>query len=344
MKGGIFVIEETILNEKIIQKIGKEIFSIEIFQISKLNRGSANLYSLNNKSYILKEFQTKYSRVEIEKEIKIINHLKKDGISVPEYVTTIDNLYSFEYRNHIITLQKYIDGYTIESNTASHEQLLDAAKVLGQIVRSLEKIDFELPYIDISNWYSPETLEEGKMKIENLINQVKGKNKKLILKDLHDKISMIEYVENEINLEEMKNLSCMNTHGDYSLMQFIYKEEKIAAVIDFVSACKMPVVWEVIRSYSYMDKDAKNGIININNLIDYVKEFTKYISLNQYDIRYMPYLYLIQLVTSTYGYKQYINDNTKKELLEFGKFRTNLCRNLLENAKIISSLLEESIK
>ena len=57
----------------------------------------------------------------------------------------------------------------------------------------------------------------------------------------------------------------------------------------------------------------------------------------------MSYLYLIQLLTSTFGYKQYINDNTKKSLLEFGFFRTELCKNLYDKAELISNSLEKSI-
>ena len=71
-------------------------------------------------------------------------------------------------------------------------------------------------------------------------------------------------------------------------MQFIYKEDKINAVIDFVSACQMPIVWELLRSYSYIRRDAKDGNFNINTMIDYVKKFNEYVKLNEYDILYMP--------------------------------------------------------
>ena len=45
----------------------------------------------------------------------------------------------------------------------------------------------------------------------------------------------------------------MNTHGDYSIQQLIYNKERIA-VLDFETAKKMPIVWEIMRSYSYIDK------------------------------------------------------------------------------------------
>lgn len=80
------MIEGTVFsNEKIIEVV-KKIYNIDIYRVEKLNRGSANLYSLNENKYILKEFQTKYTKEEIDKEINIINHLKKDNILVPEYI------------------------------------------------------------------------------------------------------------------------------------------------------------------------------------------------------------------------------------------------------------------
>ena len=86
------MIEETVFNEETLISVIKEKYGIDITEIKKLDRGSANLYSLNNDTYILKEFQSKYTQEEINKEITIINHLKKDGLSVPEYIITNNNV------------------------------------------------------------------------------------------------------------------------------------------------------------------------------------------------------------------------------------------------------------
>ena len=44
----------------------------------------------------------------------------------------------------------------------------------------------------------------------------------------------------------------------YNVLQSIYEKEHIKAIIDFASVAKLPIVWEIIRSYSYLDKEAKN--------------------------------------------------------------------------------------
>ncbi len=337
------MIEETVLDNNIIKDLLKKKYNIKVEKVEKLNRGSANIYSLNDNTYVLKEFQSKYTKEEIIKEINVINHLRKDKLSVPEYIPTIDGNYYITYKGKTIILQKYIDGYTIESNTASQEQMLESSRELGKIVKSLKSLKYKLPINDVSSWYSVETINEGIEKHKDLIKMANGEYKDKIIKDLTEKIEMMEYVKENVDLSDMDKLTILNTHGDYSILQFIYKDEKINAIIDFVSACKMPVVWEVIRSYSYIDKKAKDGKININNLIAYVKEFNKYVKINKYDVKYMTYLYMIQILTSTYGYKQYIKDNSKISLLDFGFFRTNLCRHLFKNAEKIAKELEKEI-
>jgi hypothetical protein len=220
--------------------------------------------------------------------------------------------------------------------------MIESARELGKMVHSLEILNVDLPYNDVSSWYKIEKLNKSIDKNKELIKEVHGKNKDKIISDLSEKIHMLEYVRDNLDFEEMKNLTTMNTHGDYSVLQFIYNDNKIKAIIDFVAACKMPIVWEIIRSYSYIDEKAKDGEIDIDNLVNYVKEFCKYVKLNRYDIKYMPYLYLIQLLNSDYGYKQYIADETKESLLQFGFFRTRLCKYLFDNAKLIAISLEKA--
>ncbi len=337
------MIEETVFSNKELIDIVKNKYEINVNKVHKLDRGSANLYSLNDDKYILKEFQSKYSKEEINKEIVIINHLKKDGLLVPKYIVTIDKEYCFIYKNKIIIMQKFIDGYTMEPNTGNLEQVIESACKLGKIVKSLKSLEIELPINDVSSWYSLDTLNESIQKHKDLLNKINENEYPNIYKDINEKIYMLEYTKNNYNFDEMKNLTFMNTHGDYSVLQFIYKNEKIKSIIDFVSACKMPIVWEIIRSYSYIDMKAKDGKIDIDNLVIYVKEFNNYVKLNKYDLKYMSYLYLIQILCSTFGYKQYISDNSKTELLNFARFRTKLSKYLFENAELISNILEKEI-
>lgn len=333
------------INKKEIINFVKEKYGINVTYIKIIDRGSANIYSLNGDEYILKEFQSKYTKEEIEKEITIINHLKKDGIKVPSYIKTINDTYYSLYKDKVIIIQKFIEGYTLDRNEGNYEQTIECAKVYGMIVKSLENLDILLPLNDLS--FSKENLTKGIEKHQKLLELINDKDDEETLKikrDLEEKINMIKEISEENIFINTKKLTIKNTHGDFNVLQFIYKNDHINSVIDFVSACRMPIVWELIRSYSYIDKNVKNGIFNLDTFTDYIKEFNKYVKLNKYDLKYMSYIYLIQLLSSTYGYKEYINNNENIELLEFAYFRTNICKYLFNNAEKISNRLLKSIK
>ena len=324
-------------NKKEIINFVKEKYGINVTDIKIIDRGSANIYSLNGDEYILKEFQSKYTKEKIEKEITIINHLKKDGIKVPSYIKTINDTYYSLYKNKVI----------IDRNEGNYEQTIECVKVYGMIVKSLENLDILLPLNDLSYLFSKEIFEKSIEKQQELLKVINDKDDEETLKikrDLEEKINMIKDISEENIFIDTKKLTIKNTHGDFNVLQLIYKNNHINSVIDFVSACRMPVVWELIRSYSYIDKDVKNGIFNLDTFNDYIKEFNKYVKLNEYDLKYMSYIYLIQLLSSTYGYKEYINNNENIELLEFAHFRTNICKYLFKNVENISNILLKSIK
>ncbi len=180
---------------------------------------------------------------------------------------------------------------------------------------------------------------------EDLINKLNLDNpyREKFEKDLQDKINMSKDLLNNFDFEIIKKMTIMNSHGDYSVQQLIYNDNSKTTVIDFETAKKLPIIWEVLRSYSYIDEEAKNGELNIDTLVEYVKEFAKYVQLNEYDLKYAAQLYLIQIVSSPFGYKQYNDDYEKKGLLEFALFRTNLCRYLYNNSKEISTRLQKEV-
>lgn len=340
------MIEKTVFEnlEEIINFV-KEIYGIKITNVKKIDKGSANIYSLNNDKYILKEFQSKYTQKEIKKEIVVINHLKKKGIQVPTYVKTLNEEYSCVYKGKIMIIQEFIAGETLNNNDGTYEQTMECAEIYGKIVLALEDLPMKLPSSDISTWYSQESFETSIKKHKELISMLDDTNETdaKIKNDIEEKLKMINVIKDTLDFYEMNNMTIKNTHGDYNLLQFIYKNGKVAAVIDFVSACQMPIVWELIRSYSYIDSEAKNGKFNLDNFTKYVKTFNKFVKLNKYDLKYMSYIYLIQILNSTFGYKQYIYDHSKIDLLKFGCLRTNICRYLFNNAQVISNKLDSEL-
>ncbi len=341
-------IQKSNLNEQIIKELLDKNYGIEIREIEKINRGTANIFKIksNDKAYVLKEFSEGRTEESVIKETNIINFLKEKGINVPVYIKSKQNGFYIKFENRIIILQECIDGYTMENNTGDYKKTIQSAKILGEMTQALE--DYEGLEEDgiIEKWFSKESLEKGIAKMDDLINKLNLDNpyRETFEKDLQDKINMSKDLLNNFDFEIIRKMTIMNSHGDYSVQQLIYNDDNgKTTVIDFETAKKLPIIWEVMRSYSYIDEEVKNGQINIDTLVEYVKEFTKYIQLNEYDLKYAPQIYLIQIVSSPFGYKQYNDDYEKTGLLEFALFRTNLCRYLYNNSKEISTRLQKEV-
>ena len=336
-------VQESNLNKDKIKNLLEKEYGIQLSNISEINRGTSNLFKIEteNKKYVLKEFISQRNKETIIKEIGIINFLQKRNINVPKYITTVNGKYYTQNEGRIIIVQEFVEGYTIEDNSGDYERVMECANILGKLTKEL------LNYPELSDenilekYFSRSRVKSGILEMNQILKTIKQKNvyKDRIEKDINYRIKILEKLENNFKFEIINKLTMLNSHGDFCSQQLIYNDKKEPTIIDFEKAKKLPVVWEVIRSYSYIDRDCKNGNINVDTLVDYFKEFTKYIKLNRYDLEYAPYLYLMQLASSTYGYKEYIDDNSQKELLDFAFFRTKLCQCLYEIKEIISSNL-----
>ncbi len=335
------------LNNEIIKTILKEKYNKKVIQSNEINRGTANIYKIETEegNYILKEFSEGRTKESIIKEINIINFLKERNVKVPIYIKTLDDKYYIEYKDRVIILQEYIDGFTMENNTGDYNKTIESAKILGKLTKELK--DYEGLEEDgiIERWFSKESIEKGINKMKKLLNDINEDNsyKDTFIKDINDKIKISEELVNTFDFNIVRKMTILNAHGDFSVQQLIYKEGEETTVIDFETAKKLPIVWEVIRSYSYIDKQASEGNLNIDTLVEYFKEFYKYIKLNEYDLKYAAHIYLIQIISSVFGYKQYNNDYSLTGLLEFALFRTKLCRFLYNNIEEISDRLMKEV-
>lgn len=335
-------IQKTNLNEEKIKNILKKEYNIKALKIAKIDRGTSNIFKIKTEQnkYILKEFISVRKKETIIKEINIINFLRERNINVPKYVKTKSGYYFTENEGRIIIVQEFIDGYTVDNNTGDYNQVMECANILGKLTKEL--MDYpELSEEDvIDKNFSKNRVYQGIEKMQHIRDTIKEDNKykEKIEKDLNYRRKILEKIEKEFDFSIVKKLTMLNSHGDFCSQQLIYNDNKEPTIVDFEKAKKLPIVWEVIRSYSYIDKE-----FNIENLVDYFKEFTKYISLNEYDLKYVSYLYLLQLASSAYGYKEYNDDYSQKELLNFAFFRTDLCKKLYENLEIIGTKLIEKI-
>lgn len=327
------MLEDSVLDEKIIKRLLNEKYGLDVSRIEKINRGSANIYNIDDK-YILKEFSSDRNVLDIEKEYHVIKYLHGQGFRVPKYIETLDGLCYCVYSERIIIVQVFLAGYAMENNTGDYEKTMESATILGKLSKALENYDLKTEY---NEFPTQEGLLESAEKLKALKDKIKEDNpyRERFISDLNKKLEIIESLRN-FNFDDLQKVTLKLCHGDYSVQQLIYNDDLGTAIIDFETIKTMPIVWEIIRSYTYVDKDCKDGNMNLCTFVDYVKEIMKYIDLTEFDLKYMPYIYIFQLVGSTFGYKQYNSDYSKTGLLEFALFRTKLCNYLFNNLEVIS--------
>lgn len=326
-------VEESILNKKSIKKIMSEQYGISVEVIKRINRGSANIFEIFSKDghYILKEFQSKIDVDKVKNEYMVIEHLKRDGISTPKYILNKNGELYFEFNKKLLIVQKFIEGQVVNSNTSNQQQIIESAFLYGKIIKSLENFEYELPNFK-RHYMSKELCKQDIKSIEQLIKINKNKDvndvllcKRKILLKLKD-----------LDYTWQNNLTYKKSHGDYTVSQFIYNNKgNIEAIVDWVSARKTPIARELIRNYFFMAKEIKRQNINFKFFLEYIKEFKKYQELNDYDLKYMPLLYLIELSRTVYGYEQYVYNNSI-EYLAFGNELYNQCLCIEKNCYELS--------
>ncbi|MBE6568800.1 MAG: hypothetical protein E7658_01110 [Ruminococcaceae bacterium] len=337
-------LERTALNEDIVTRILSKQYGINFVSMQKLNLGSANCFRVydGNQYYFLKEFQSSFSENAVVQEAKLLEYLSVAGIPTTRFYKTLNNEFVFNYQNHIICLEEYIEGQAYGYDDLPLELLPQVGKMLGRLHQALK--DYPLP-IDMSDkWlasFSPENMiaqYDALIKIAE--SKVDDKNTNQIIDDLQYKKQLA------IRCEEYKRyyngITYCSTHGDYQGCQLIFEKGEIKAVIDFSSASCLPVAWEIMRSFVQSSHNCRtNAIIDTTAFCEYVRQYMRFSPLTKTDMVAIPYVYLFQLARSKYGYPQYLNSDSedKERLLQFAFWRTKMCREVEAKADMISNEL-----
>lgn len=332
---------KTNLTKSIIKQILLKHYGLQVNKVKYVNNGSANLFHLfcDCGEYMLKEHQEKFNKGDIEREYKIYQHLSLKGFRVPKYVLSVTGNIFIDYQGKYIILQEYIKGKTGQFNNGNKKELRDCAIKLVEIINSMRDLDLILPTYNL-NLLDHREIQDLNQKYSNLIlstNSKKIKSELLLKKDLLNNVKKIY----PCKLEKM---TILNSHGDYTVSQFIYNKDKnIEVVLDFITAKYMPIAWEIIRSYIYIDKKYRHGKFNFDNFITYVQTINDILPLNKYDLKYMVYIYYIYILKSTFGYEQYIIDKKGRKYLKIARNNYWQCLFLTKNIEFITNRLLQEV-
>lgn len=241
-----------------------------------------------------------------------------------EFITPIDESSS-------IIIQEWVTGITPEKFSLTISQSINAIKLLARANILLKECNFKPMFLDLIN-----NINKRKEETKKLLNIfILKKRTNLIIKNiLIEKIKCLDLLENiDIDIEKF---TFVNSHGDYNCLQLMMGNNKeIKYVVDFSRVSKVPAIWEIIRFYSFADPKCRNCKIDSKYLTKIINEYEKYIRLSIYDKKNAYILYAIQILSSHFGYKQYIEDGDEKNL-DFAIWRVNFAKELLNKCGYIN--------
>lgn len=335
-------LEASVLSEERIRTLLKEEYGMEVQRAQRLPLGSANCYRIygQDQSYFLKEFQSSIKAENVCREADLTQHLAAKGIRTAQFLKNRNNEPFVMEQEHVICLQEYMEGTAYGYEDFPNELLPEMGSLLGKLHTAMK--GYELPGGKIE--FTKDALAKSEAKLDQLLSVLElyqtDRYYQKIKQDLLDKKQILK--RNPKRIETCSRAAYGASHGDFLGCQLICRNGHIQAVIDFSAACTLPLVWEVMRSYvqtsSFCRRAAK---IDVDGLLGYVAAYIEYAPLSQADLAAMPYVYLWQLSTSAYGYREYlVSDSEERDgLLEFAFWRTQICRELEEKAEMLSERL-----
>lgn len=268
----------------------------------------------------------------IENEGYITDYLYNNDINVPRLLKTNSDIYHVKTDKMQVYVREFVEGETLQVSTAPEWFLEKSACTLGKINKVLKdfgelKTNFGEGFFQISNVIG------SKNYYSQQLNEAIDKKDLSLVSSLKERIKHLEKISS-FNIDVSK-LTYANSHGDFYIGQIITNNKNLT-VIDWDSACKLPVSLEVIMSYVSEDPECRYGKIDSNRLKQYIAYYLKYFSLNPYDIKMMPYVLYFQQIMCHYAPPY---DNIPDDYKPLCKLVNNYTNWLYENVETLSDEL-----
>ena len=335
-------IEKSIFDHDKMQMLLLQEYGFHLIENQHLPLGTANCYKISCEegAYFFKEYQKEFTIQDVKREAELVEYLNSKDFPAARFIKTINGNSCILFEGHVIIVQEYLEGKSY-LNDLPHNLLKESAKYLG-ILHTLLR-DYPMESQLDEKWANGVSVEAVNKKYDRLLEALEMENTdpnySRIKEDFLFKKELFSHIEDMKRF--FKGITYTPSHGDYTACQLLCDEDHVKAVIDFASAAKLPAIWEIMRSYVQAGACHEGEAFDIEDFAQYVKEYMKYAQLTERDLRAMPYVYLFQLSRSAYGYEEYLIAKTenREALLEFGFWRTNICREIYRKADAISGAL-----
>lgn len=272
-----------------------------------------------------------------EAEPALCGFLLSRGIPVSEFVPTLDGRLVWWDGERFCHLQRLIDGSAVELHSASEPLLAESARMLGRIHTVLAEYPPLPPGLG-EGFFRNRTPERTVPSYRRSLAIALERGDSDIADDLGYRIRRMERIP--AATFDLGRLSCRNSHGDYGVNQLICRDGSIRAVIDWTAACVMPVVWEILRSFLYASPACREGTVDEEGLLRYVRAYREEAPLSRVDLETMPHLFHYQIAVCDYYGQYYGSDAANRAIfLHQARFSTRLMRWFEENADRLSERL-----
>lgn len=308
----------------------KQEYEIEALSIEQMSTGvGGDTYKVKDDSsaYIVKIADVnEMNHPEIEPDI--CNYLLEKKIPVSKFLKNKSGDYITLYdEKRVCHMQRFIEGKVFSMNSVPDWFMEQSPVLLGKIHNALQNYKRLSVGIgeDFFKYMTPQTAKQSYI---NSYKTAKERGEDSILEELKFRMKFTEKIEDWTF--DVDKLTCLNSHGDYTVNQIICGDGKINAVIDWTSACVHPVIWEITRSFYLAEPTCADGGLNEQKFWKYVDRYCSEVSLTRYDKDNMLRLYYYQLVVCDY-YAQYLGteESKKEEYLSQARFATKVLKNCI---------------
>lgn len=257
-------------------------FEIERMEISNNGAGSLTYFVESKKRKYVVKYASDNEMNHPELEPKLCAYLRERGVPASEFVENLQGgIISVDENGRRFHIQKFIDGVTYSYHEGPDFLLEQAPVLLAEIHETLKDFE-ELPEGIGAEFFK---YRKPKNMIHSFMNSLQIALKNNDMENAEEIREILEILKQFPEyIFDASEFTYGNTHGDYMISQLICDENAIKGVVDWTTACRHPLVWEVVRSYIFMASECKEGRLDIEKFIKYLTNYLQKGRLNTYDI------------------------------------------------------------
>lgn len=317
---------------------------IEEMEISELGAGSLTYFVKADQDKYVVKYASDNAMNHPELETMVCTKLLEKGVPVSEFIKNkMGEVISMDEMGRRFHVQKFIEGEVYGYHEAPITCQRQSAKLLAKIHLAIKDMK-GLPEGIGKDFFEYRTPEGTLISYEN---SLKAAVENGDIQNEHNIRKNMELLKHFPKYHfDISKFTCGNTHGDYQISQIIWNKEQIAGVIDWTCTCIHPYIWEVVRSYIFMAPECKNGDINIEALVQYIREYSRISPLNRYDVENAGKLfYYFLAVCDFYGQYYQAHSRNRGIYLEQAEMSAKLLlwfeRNITELNARLSELISQ---